>query len=55
MRDAELRFDTLRMRIEERSFTARGEKLVVVETAIVERIAMPTALASPAACTAPTS
>ena len=34
MRDAELRFDALRMRIEERSFTARGEKLVVVETAI---------------------
>ena len=34
MRDAELRFDTLRMRIEERSFTARGEHLVVVETAI---------------------
>ena len=34
MRDAELRFDTLRMRIEERSFTARGEQLVVVETAL---------------------
>jgi outer membrane lipoprotein-sorting protein len=34
MRDAELRFDTLRMRIEERSFTTRGEHLVVVESAI---------------------
>ncbi|MEA2519280.1 MAG: hypothetical protein QOF49_1360 [Chloroflexota bacterium] len=34
MRDAELRFDTLRMRIEERSFTALGESVVVVETAI---------------------
>ncbi|MBA2719163.1 MAG: hypothetical protein H0U52_08005 [Chloroflexi bacterium] len=34
MRDAELRFDTLRIRIEERSFTARGEHRVVVETAI---------------------
>ncbi len=29
MRDAELRFDTLRMRIEERSSTAAGEHLVV--------------------------
>ena len=34
MRDAELRFDTLRMRIEERSATTRGEHLVVVEVAI---------------------
>ena len=34
MRDAELRFRTLRMRIEERSFTARGENLVVMEVAI---------------------
>jgi outer membrane lipoprotein-sorting protein len=31
MRDAELRFDTLRMRIEERSFTAEGEALVASE------------------------
>lgn len=29
MRDAELRFETLRMRIEERTMTARGERLVV--------------------------
>ena len=34
MRDAELRFETLRMRIEERSFTARGEQLVLVEVAL---------------------
>jgi len=34
MRDAELRFDTLRMRIEEYSFTTRGEHLVVVELAL---------------------
>jgi outer membrane lipoprotein-sorting protein len=34
MRDAELRFDTLRIRIEERSFTTRGEHLVVVDAAI---------------------
>jgi outer membrane lipoprotein-sorting protein len=34
MRDAELRFDTLRMRIEERSFTTRGEHLVVMELAV---------------------
>jgi hypothetical protein len=34
MRDAELRFDTLRMRIEERSATTRGEHLVVVELAL---------------------
>ncbi len=34
MRDAELRFDSLRMRIEERSFTARGEHLVVVDVAL---------------------
>ena len=31
MRDAEHRFETLRMRIEERSLTARGEELNVVE------------------------
>jgi hypothetical protein len=34
MRDAELRFETLRMRIEERTFTARGENLVVMEVAL---------------------
>jgi hypothetical protein len=34
MRDAEHRFTTLRMRIEERSRTARGEELALVETAI---------------------
>jgi outer membrane lipoprotein-sorting protein len=34
MRDAELRFDALRMRIEERSQTTRGEHLVVVEVAL---------------------
>jgi outer membrane lipoprotein-sorting protein len=34
MRDAELRFDTLRMRIEERSFGVAGEQLVVVEVAL---------------------
>jgi outer membrane lipoprotein-sorting protein len=34
MRDAELRFETLRMRIEERSATTRGVHLVVVEVAI---------------------
>ena len=34
MRDAELRFRTLRLRIEERTFTARGEALATVDTAI---------------------
>jgi outer membrane lipoprotein-sorting protein len=34
MRDAELRFDSLRMRIEERSATTRGDHLVVVEMAL---------------------
>lgn len=34
MRDAELRFSTLRMRIEERTFTARGETLVAMDVAI---------------------
>jgi outer membrane lipoprotein-sorting protein len=33
MRDAESRFETLRMRIEERTFTARGEHLVLMEVA----------------------
>ena len=33
-RDAELRFATLRMRIEERAWTARGEQLSVIETAL---------------------
>lgn len=34
MRDAELRFRTLRMRIEERTFTARGELLVGIDVAL---------------------
>jgi hypothetical protein len=34
MRDAELRFDTLRMRVEERSFTATGEHLVVSDVVL---------------------
>ena len=34
MRDAELRFDALRMRIEERSFGVEGEQLTVVEVAL---------------------
>jgi outer membrane lipoprotein-sorting protein len=34
MRDAELRFATLRMRIEERTFTARGEQLILMEVAL---------------------
>jgi hypothetical protein len=34
MRDAELRFATLRMRIEERSVTARGEEVATVEVAL---------------------
>ena len=34
MRDAELRFSTLRMRIEERTWTARGEHLVVMDTVL---------------------
>jgi hypothetical protein len=34
MRDAELRFSTLRMRIEERTFTARGETLVAMDVAV---------------------
>ena len=34
MRDAELRFGTLRMRIEERAWTARGEELGVIEVAL---------------------
>jgi hypothetical protein len=34
MRDAELRFQTLRMRIEERTFGARGEQLTIMEVSI---------------------
>ena len=34
MRDAELRFDTLRMRIEERTGTARGDNLVVTQVVL---------------------
>ena len=34
MRDAELRFSTLRMRIEERTFTARGETVVAMDVAV---------------------
>jgi hypothetical protein len=34
MRDAELRFDTLRMRIEERTFGVAGEQLSVVDVAL---------------------
>ncbi len=34
MRDAELRFDTLRMQIEERSFTVSGEHLVVSDVVL---------------------
>ncbi len=34
MRDAEMRFDTLRMSIEERTWTARGEELTIVEVAL---------------------
>ncbi|MBA3876521.1 MAG: hypothetical protein C0498_06230 [Anaerolinea sp.] len=34
MRDAELRFRTLRMRIEERTLTARGETLVAMDVAV---------------------
>jgi outer membrane lipoprotein-sorting protein len=34
MRDAELRFATLRMRIEERTWTARGEQVVEMEVAL---------------------
>lgn len=34
MRDAELRWTTLRMRIEERTFGARGEQLVTMDAAI---------------------
>lgn len=34
MRDAELRFATLRMRIEERSATARGEEVATVEASL---------------------
>ena len=34
MRDAEVRFDTLRMRIEERTIGARGSHLVVMEMAL---------------------
>ena len=34
MRDAELRFDTLRMRIEEHSFGVAGEQLAIVEVAL---------------------
>jgi hypothetical protein len=34
MRDAELRFETLRMRLEERTFGARGEQVVAMDVAI---------------------
>ncbi len=33
-RDAELRFETLRMRIEERTWTARGEHVTAIDTAL---------------------
>ncbi len=33
-RDAELRFDTLRLRIEERTYTSRGEQVVAIDTAL---------------------
>jgi outer membrane lipoprotein-sorting protein len=34
MRDAERRFETLKMRIEERTFAARGEQLLAIDVAI---------------------
>jgi outer membrane lipoprotein-sorting protein len=34
MRDAELRFDALRMRIEERSFGVAGEQIAIIEVAL---------------------
>ena len=34
MRDAELRFQTLRMRVEERTFATRGEQVVAMDVAI---------------------
>lgn len=34
MRDAELRFETLRMRIEEHAWTARGEELTTIEVTL---------------------
>src|ERR1700675_1029838 len=34
VRDAELRFETLRMRIEDRTATTHGERLLVIETTI---------------------
>jgi hypothetical protein len=34
MRDAERRFETLRMRIEERTYGARGEQLVIIDVAL---------------------
>jgi outer membrane lipoprotein-sorting protein len=34
MRDAELRWDSLRLRIEERTFGARGERLITMDVAI---------------------
>jgi outer membrane lipoprotein-sorting protein len=34
MRDAELRFDTLRMRIEERTFGVAGEQISIIEVAL---------------------
>lgn len=34
MRDAELRFETLRLRIEERTWAARGEQLVAMDVAL---------------------
>ena len=37
MRDAELRFETLRLRIEERTFAARGEQLVEMDVSIRHR------------------
>ena len=37
MRDAELRFETLRMRIEERTFGARGEQVVAMDVAVRHR------------------
>jgi hypothetical protein len=37
MRDAELRFESLRMRVEERTFAARGEMVVAMDVAIQHR------------------
>ena len=54
MRDAELRFATLRMRIEERSATARGEEVATVEASLAHPAGHGPSPRGPSRASAPT-